>query len=110
VAAAAAIGSSAFWCLTAAFVLSSFAISAVAVHLIPYLLEGGRSAGFAALAAGLMGLMQVPGRVVFAASDERREALRQSTLAQAIPPAWQRCCGGRCGSFASQENQFRPGS
>jgi MFS family permease len=66
VAAAAAVGSSAFWNLTAAFVLSSFAISAVAVHLIPYLLEGGRSAAFAAFAAGLMGLMQVPGRVVFA--------------------------------------------
>ena len=46
--------------------LSSFAISAVAVHLIPYLLEGGRSASFAAFAAGLMGVMQVPGRVVFA--------------------------------------------
>ena len=68
VAAAAAIGSSAFWYLTAAFVLSSFAISAVAVHLIPYLLEGGRSAGFAAFSAGLMGVMQVPGRVVFAAA------------------------------------------
>jgi MFS family permease len=66
VAAETALGSSAFWYLTAAFVLSSFAISAVAVHLIPYLLEGGRSAGFAAFAAGLMGLMQVPGRVVFA--------------------------------------------
>src|SRR5438874_13803461 len=61
-----AVGSSAFWYLTAAFVLSSFAISAVAVHLIPYLLEGGRGAGFAAFAAGLMGLMQVPGRIVFA--------------------------------------------
>src|SRR5207248_11182838 len=68
VAAGAAVGSSAFWYLTAAFVLSSFAISAVAVHLIPYLLEGGRGAGFAAFAAGLMGLMQVPGRLVFAAA------------------------------------------
>src|SRR5439155_5456121 len=58
--------SSAFWYLTAAFVLSSFAISAVAVHLIPYLLEAGRSAAFAAAAAGLMGLMQVPGRLLFA--------------------------------------------
>jgi MFS family permease len=66
VAASVAVGSSAFWFLTAAFVLSSFAISAVAVHLIPYLLEGGRGAGFAAFAAGLMGLMQVPGRIVFA--------------------------------------------
>jgi MFS family permease len=68
VAAGAAIGSSAFWYLTLAFVLSSFAISAVAVHLIPYLLEAGRSASFAAFAAGLMGLMQVPGRVVLAAA------------------------------------------
>jgi MFS family permease len=66
VAAEAAVGSSAFWYLIAAFVLSSFAISAIAVHLIPYLLEAGRSASFAAFAAGLMGLMQVPGRIVFA--------------------------------------------
>jgi MFS family permease len=68
VAARAVVGSSAFWYLTAAFVLSSFAISAVAVHLIPYLLESGRSASFAAFAAGLMGVMQVPGRAVFAAA------------------------------------------
>jgi MFS family permease len=61
-----AIASRAFWYLTGAFVLSSLAISAVAVHLIPYLVEGGRSASFAAFAAGLMGLMQVPGRAVFA--------------------------------------------
>jgi MFS family permease len=56
----AAVSTSGFWYLTAAFVLSSFAISAVAVHLIPYLIEGGRSASFAAAAAGLLGLMQVP--------------------------------------------------
>jgi MFS family permease len=62
----AAVGTSAFWFLTTAFVLSSFAISAVAVHLIPYLIEGGRSMTFAAFAAGLMGVMQVPGRIVFA--------------------------------------------
>jgi MFS family permease len=58
----------AFWSLTAAFVLSSFAISALAVHLIPYLLERGQSTSFAAGAAGLMGLMQVPGRLVFVAA------------------------------------------
>jgi MFS family permease len=66
VAARAVVGSSAFWYLAVAFVLGSFAISAVAVHLIPYLLEGGRKASFAAFAAGLMGLMQVPGRIIFA--------------------------------------------
>jgi MFS family permease len=71
VAPAAAVGSSAFWYLTIAFVLSSFAISAVAVHLIPYLREDGRGAAFAAFAAGLMGLMQVPGRIVFAAAASR---------------------------------------
>jgi MFS family permease len=65
---ATAIRSSAFWFLTTAFVLSSFAISAVAVHLIPYLLESGRSATFAAAAAGLVGVMQVPGRIAFAAA------------------------------------------
>jgi MFS family permease len=63
-----ALGEPAFWSLTAAFVLSSFAISALAVHLIPYLLERGQSASFAAGAAGLMGLMQVPGRLIFAAA------------------------------------------
>jgi MFS family permease len=67
----AVLGSAAFWYLTAAFVLSSFAISAIAVHLIPYLIQNGRSAGFAAFTAGLMGLMQVPGRLIFAAAARR---------------------------------------
>jgi MFS family permease len=68
VAAEVAIGSASFWYLTAAFVISSFAISAVGVHLFSYVLAGGRSAAFAAFAAGLMGLMQVPGRLVFVAA------------------------------------------
>jgi MFS family permease len=87
VAAGAALASSAFWYLTLAFVLSSFAISAVAVHLIPYLLEGGRSASFAAFAAGLMGLMQVPGRIVFATatrSAPRRHEAPAVFLLQAV--------------------------
>jgi MFS family permease len=67
----AAVASNGFWYLTAAFVLSSFAVSAVAVHLIPYLLTAGRSAAFAAFAAGLMGVMQVPGRILFAALAAR---------------------------------------
>jgi MFS family permease len=65
-----ALSSSVFWYLTAAFVLSSFAISAIAVHLIPYLIAGGRSAAFAAAAAGLLGLMQIPGRLLFAAAGK----------------------------------------
>jgi len=70
VATRAAVSSSAFWCLTGAFVLSSFAISAVTVNLIPYLLEGGQSAGFAAFALGLMGLMQVVGRLAYAGATK----------------------------------------
>jgi MFS family permease len=95
VAAGVAVASSTFWYLTAAFVLSSFAISAVAVHLIPYLREGGRGAGFAAFAAGLMGLMQVPGRVVFAGAGKflprRYEAACSSqSRSSAWATAWRR--------------------
>jgi MFS family permease len=70
IAPAAAVASPGFWFLTAAFILSSFAISAVAVHLITYLRQTGRSASFAAFAAGLTGLTQVPGRIVFAAAAQ----------------------------------------
>ena len=41
------------------------------VHAIPFLLERGYSAPFAAFAVGLVGLSQIPGRVVFAAIGSR---------------------------------------
>jgi MFS family permease len=56
----------AFWLLTAAFVLSSGVSVAVGVHFIPYLREQGHSAALAASLAGAIGLMQLPGRAVFA--------------------------------------------
>jgi MFS family permease len=55
-----------FWLLTAAFVLSSGVSVAAGVHFIPYLREQGHSAALAASLAGAVGLMQLPGRVVFA--------------------------------------------
>ena len=55
----------AFWWLTAAFVLGMTAAMAVTVHLIPYLMGAGYSAGFAASAAGAIGLLALPGRLVF---------------------------------------------
>jgi MFS family permease len=60
-----AVRGAAFWWLTGAFALGTFASIAAVVHLIPYLLEQGYSAGFAATATSLVGLMALPGRVLF---------------------------------------------
>lgn len=61
-----ALRSASFGMLTAAFVLSSGAGVAIGVHFIPYLLGHGYSGAFAATAAGLIGLMQLPGRALYA--------------------------------------------
>lgn len=54
-----------FWALAAAFFLSQLAAIAALVHAIPFLLERGHSATFAAFAVGFFGLAQIPGRIVF---------------------------------------------
>lgn len=61
----AALASVGFWALTAAFVLSALTVAVMSIHFIPYLIDRGYAAGFAATAAGLIGLMQLPGRAVF---------------------------------------------
>jgi MFS family permease len=60
-----AVRGAAFWWLTGAFALATVAAVAVTVHLIPYLLDQGYSAGFAATATGLVGVMALPGRLIF---------------------------------------------
>jgi predicted MFS family arabinose efflux permease len=55
-----------FWLLSGAFVLASLSTIAMTVFSIPFLLERGHSAGFAAFAVGLIGVSQIPGRVLFA--------------------------------------------
>lgn len=55
-----------FWLLTTAFMLNNGVFVAVGVHLIAYLVERGQPAAVAAGLAGLIGLMQLPGRLVFA--------------------------------------------
>ena len=55
----------AFWALSGGFFLVMTAVVAVTIHLIPYLQERGFSAGFAAGAAGLVGLLALPGRLIF---------------------------------------------
>ena len=64
--AATVLRSTAFWKLSTAFFLSQLAAIAALVHAIPFLLERGHSATFAAFAVGFFGLAQIPGRVVFA--------------------------------------------
>jgi predicted MFS family arabinose efflux permease len=61
-----ALRTTSFWLLSGAFVLASIATVAMTVHAIPFLLEGGHSATFAAFAVGLIGVSQIPGRLLFA--------------------------------------------
>lgn len=60
----AALRDRAFWWLAGAFALETLATVAVGVHLIPYLVERGDGAAFAAAAAGLIGAAQVVARVL----------------------------------------------
>jgi predicted MFS family arabinose efflux permease len=54
-----------FWLLSLAFVLASLSVVAMLVFAIPFLLERGHSPAFAAFAVGLVGVSQVPGRLLF---------------------------------------------
>lgn len=65
------VRSASFRWLTAAFALSAFAGTAVAVHLVPLLLERGRSPAFAAAALGAVGVMALPGRLVLTPLGDR---------------------------------------
>lgn len=60
-----ALRDSAFWWMTTAFTLSTLTIGAVFVHLVPFLIDRGYSASFGASAVGLIGIMALPGRLVF---------------------------------------------
>ena len=64
--AGAVLRSSPFWLLSGAFVLAALATIAMTVFAIPFLLERGHSPAFAAFAVGLIGVSQIPGRVLFA--------------------------------------------
>lgn len=60
-----AVRSHAFRWLTVAFALSAMATTAVSVHLVPLLRERGFSPAFAGAAMGVLGLMALPGRLIF---------------------------------------------
>jgi MFS family permease len=66
--------------MAAAVVASSFVASSLAVHQVALLVESGHSGAFAAAATGLLGAMQVPGRLLFGPLRSRR-GRAQSTVA-----------------------------
>jgi len=61
-----ALRSAPFWLLSGAFVLASLSSFAMVVHAIAFLLERGHSPAFAAFAVGLIGISQIPGRLLYA--------------------------------------------
>jgi MFS family permease len=67
----AALRDAAFWWLSIAFFLSQLATAALAVHLLPYLINHGYEPGFAAVIAGLIGVMALPGRSIFTPLGDR---------------------------------------
>ena len=69
--AAIAVRSSAFRWLAVAFALAAIANTAITVHLVPLLLERGFSPAFAGGAMGILGLMALPGRLVFTPLGDR---------------------------------------
>ena len=60
-----------FWWMIVAFVLTTLSGVAITVHLIPYLLTRGIEPAWAAQIAGLLGAMQVVGRIIFTPIDGR---------------------------------------
>jgi MFS family permease len=61
----------AFWWLSVAFFLSQLATAAISVHLVPYLVDHGYEPGFAALTVGFIGVMALPGRLIFTPLGDR---------------------------------------
>ena len=62
----AALRTATFWFLALAFLIQSFAHAGISLHSVPMLIEWGYPPTFAATMIGLVGVMQVLGRLVFA--------------------------------------------
>jgi MFS family permease len=60
-----------FWCLATAFVAHAAAMSAMAVHLVGFLVHSGHPATVAATIAGLLGVLSVTGRVLLTGAQRR---------------------------------------
>ncbi len=60
-----AVRSATFWWLTTAFTMNIIGVLAINVHLVSYLIDHGFEESFASTAMGLVGLMALPGRLIF---------------------------------------------
>jgi MFS family permease len=67
----AALRDTRFWWLATALVSHATAMSAMAVHLVGFLIHSGHRATFAATVAGLLGVLSVTGRLVLTAAQRR---------------------------------------
>ncbi|MDO8474645.1 MAG: MFS transporter [Candidatus Rokubacteria bacterium] len=70
----AALRTATFWFLALAFLIQSFAHAGISLHSVPMLIEWGYKPTFAATVIGLVGAMQVLGRLVFAPLRTRLSA------------------------------------
>lgn len=61
----------AFWWIASSFAVIWGCAVAVQIHLIPYLQDQGFTATFATTAAGAIGLLKLPGRIIFAPLADR---------------------------------------
>jgi MFS family permease len=75
----AALRTATFWFLALAFLIQSFAHAGISLHSVPMLIEWGYKPTFAATVIGLVGAMQVAGRLVFAPL-RRRVSSRAVTM------------------------------
>jgi MFS family permease len=62
---------SVFWWLTLSFSLNMLIVVSISVHLVPYLQDSKFDSGFAAAAVGFIGVMAMPGRLIFNLLAER---------------------------------------
>jgi predicted MFS family arabinose efflux permease len=73
------------WLLLATCLTQTATVGA-AVHLVPYLLESGYQAALAATLAGLVGVMQIAGRLIYAPFGDRVPVLRSAAAIQLLEP------------------------
>lgn len=66
-----ALRGAAFWLLAAAFFLNGLGGGAIIVHFVPFLTDQGYGAGFAASMAGAIGVLALPGRLIFTPLGDR---------------------------------------
>lgn len=74
-----------FWTLTAAFACASATSFGTSVLLVVYLVDHGWTLGGAALAGGTLGMMQLPGRLLFGPLHDRLDRRTMAPMMLGLP-------------------------